>query len=382
MLEVRSEPDRGNAIPSPDELVARAASLVPVLRENAAQAEGLRRLTDATIRALQEAGLFRMLQPVARGGYGTDAATLSKVMTLIASGCASTTWVMSIYSSVAQLAELLSEEALVEIYADEDARIAGVFGKAGAVLEPVGGEYRVRGEGRWPFNSGCHHATWDLLRVTVEESDGARWPAFAAVPMSDLTICDDWDVMGAIGTGSSSVSCGALIIPAYRVARVPQDLRVVINSEISAAQSCALPLGMARHALEAFLKLARTSGINHLGYARMADAPVVQAAVARAAVDIKLIEAFQQSVLTARTGGAAPDPGEAAVLSIGSVRCLELARGVIESLFALAPSTEIHRTKSLQRLLRDVHVFEHQHAASPFINYELYGRRFLASWTN
>jgi hypothetical protein len=29
-----------------------------------------------------------------------------------------------------------------------------------------------------------------------------------------------------------------------------------------------------------------------------------------------------------------------------------------------------------------VHVFEHQHAASPFINYELYGRRFLASWTN
>jgi alkylation response protein AidB-like acyl-CoA dehydrogenase len=352
------------------------------LRENAAQAEGLRRLTDATIRALQEAGLFRMLQPVARGGYGTDAATLSKVMTLIASGCASTTWVMSIYSSVAQLAELLSEEALVEIYADEDARIAGVFGKAGAVLEPVGGEYRVRGEGRWPFNSGCHHATWDLLRVTVEESDGARWPAFAAVPMSDLTICDDWDVMGAIGTGSSSVSCGALIIPAYRVARVPQDLRVVINSEISAAQSCALPLGMARHALEAFLKLARTSGINHLGYARMADAPVVQAAVARAAVDIKLIEAFQQSVLTARTGGAAPDPGEAAVLSIGSVRCLELARGVIESLFALAPSTEIHRTKSLQRLLRDVHVFEHQHAASPFINYELYGRRFLASWTN
>jgi alkylation response protein AidB-like acyl-CoA dehydrogenase len=114
----------------------------------------------------------------------------------------------------------------------------------------------------------------------------------------------------------------------------------------------------------------------------MADAPVVQAAVARAAVDIKLIEAFQQSVLTARTGGAAPDPGEAAVLSIGSVRCLELARGVIESLFALAPSTEIHRTKSLQRLLRDVHVFEHQHAASPFINYELYGRRFLASWTN
>ncbi len=215
--------------------------------------------------------------------------------------------------------------------------------------------------------------------MTVEEPDGEIWPAFAAVPMSDLTIRDDWDVMGAMGTGSSSVSCGELIIPAYRLARVPQDLRALINSEISAAQSCTLPLGMARHALETFLELARTRGINHLGYARMADAPVVQTAVARAAVDIKLIEAFQQSSLAARTGGAVLDPGEAALLSIGSVRCFELARGVIESLFALAPSTEIHRTKSLQRLLRDVHVFEHQHAASPFINYELYGRRFFAS---
>lgn len=206
--------------PSPGELLGRAAALVPLLRENAVKAEQLRRLPDVTIRAVEEAGLFRMLQPVVRGGYGTDAATLSKVMTLIASGCASTTWVMSIYSSVAQ---------------------------------------------------------------------------------------------------------------------------------------------------------------HHLGYARMADAPVVQAAVARAAVDIKLIESFQQYVLSARTGGAVADPSEAAVLSLGSVRCLELARGIIERLFSLAPSTEIHRTKSLQRLLRDVHVFEHRHAASPFINYELHGRRFFAS---
>jgi hypothetical protein len=42
---------------------------------------------------------------------------------------------MSIYSSVAQLAELLSEKTLAEIYVDEHARIAGVFGKSGAVLE-------------------------------------------------------------------------------------------------------------------------------------------------------------------------------------------------------------------------------------------------------
>jgi hypothetical protein len=60
------------------------------------------------------------------------------------------------------------------------------------------------------------------------------------------------------------------------------------------------------------------------------------------------------------------------------VRCFELARGVIESLLALAPSTEIHRSGALHRLLRNVHVFQHQHTMAPFINYEQYGRNFFA----
>jgi 3-hydroxy-9,10-secoandrosta-1,3,5(10)-triene-9,17-dione monooxygenase len=363
----------------PGELIGRAASLVPRLRNNAAQTEQSRCLPADSIRALEEAGMFRMLQPAKRGGYGTDPATLSRVMTTIASGCASTTWVMMIYSAVAQLAELLGEEALAEIYAGAHPRMAGVFGRAGAVVGRVEGGFRVRDGGLWPFNSGCRHATWDLLRLTVKEHDGSTWAAFAAVPMSELTICDDWDVMGATGTGSNSVSCGDLFIPEHRVARVPQDLRGVIRSDLAAATSCALPSGMARHALEVFIELARTRGINHLGYARMGDAAIVQSAVAMATVDIKLIESYQQWALSTFKAGADVDPQDAAIMSIGPVRCFELARGVVERLFALCPSTEIHRTKPIQRLLRDIHVFEHQHAASPYINYELYGRKFFAS---
>jgi 3-hydroxy-9,10-secoandrosta-1,3,5(10)-triene-9,17-dione monooxygenase len=379
MFDANTKPDGKAAVPSPRWLTERAASLVPLLRQNATKGEQLRRLPDGTVRALEEAGLFRMLQPINRGGYGTDAITVSQVLTLIAGGCASTAWVMMIYSAVASLAELLSEDTLCEIYADRHPKIAGVFGRSGAVIYRIEGGFRVRDAGRWPFNSGCHHATWDLLRLTVEEPDGSTWPAFAAVPMSELTICDDWEVMGAMGTGSSSVACGELFIPEKRVARVPKDLRGVIRSDISAAQNCALPLGMARYALEAFLDLARTRGINHLGYARMADAPVVQSAVARAAVDIKLIETYQEWVLSAFAGGTDINPQDAALQSIGPVRCFEFARGVVERLFALCPSTEIHRTKPIQRLLRDMHVFEHQHALTPFINYELYGRRLLTS---
>jgi alkylation response protein AidB-like acyl-CoA dehydrogenase len=372
-------PVRAAALPSPEELIARANAMVPLLRENGLETERLRRLPETTILELEDAGIFSMLQPTNRGGLGTDVGTISRVMTTIASGCASTTWVLSIYSSVAQLAELLSEEALTEIYAGTHPRIAGVFGKAGAVLERTPGGFRVRGAGHWPFNSGCRHADWDLLRVTVDEGDGSSSPAFVAVPMTDLIMCDDWDVMGAMGTGSNSVMCRDLFIPEHRLARVPPDIRSVMRADLAAATSCALPLGMARHALNAFAELARTRGINHLGYARMGDAPVVQAAFAAATADVQLIECYQQWVLSPFTGGPPMSEQEAATVSIGSVRCFELTRAIVERLLALAPSTEIQLTRPIQRLLRDIHVFEHQHAATPFINYEMYGRRFFSS---
>lgn len=379
MLEMTSQVRDDLAAPSSEELIARALSLVPLLRENGPRTEQLRCLPEESIYALEEAGLFRMFWPAARGGYEPDASTIAQVMTAIASGCASTSWVMSIYSSVGQLAELLSEEALAEIYAGPHPKIAGVFGRAGATVERVGGGFRVRDSGHWPFNSGCRHAGWDLLKMMVEEPDGSTWPAFAAVPMADLILCDDWDVMGAMGTGSNSVRCGELFIPEYRLAAVPRDMRGVFRADVSAGTNCALPLGMARHAVEAFVELARTSGLNHLGYAKMGDAPVVQAALAAAKVDVKLIECYQQWVLSPYTGGPPIDPGDAPVMAIGSVRCFELTRALIERLLDLCPSSEIQRSKPIQRLLRDIHVFEHQHAASPFANYELFGRRFFTA---
>ena len=45
-----------------EELVARAASLVPALRERTAEADNLRRVPDANVAALRQAGLFRVLQ--------------------------------------------------------------------------------------------------------------------------------------------------------------------------------------------------------------------------------------------------------------------------------------------------------------------------------
>jgi alkylation response protein AidB-like acyl-CoA dehydrogenase len=185
--------------------------------------------------------------------------------------------------------------------------------------------------------------------------------------------------MGALGTGSNGVTCGAIFVPAHRVGRIGADVRLFTRPDLSAAQGVAMPLGMARYALESFLELAQTRGINHLAYEKMADAPVVHDAVARAAAAIALIEAFQHWVLSTLDPATGRPGIDTALISAGGVRCWQLAREVIEILYALCPSTEIHLTSPIQRLLRDVHVFQHQHAMAPFIAFELYGRKLCAS---
>lgn len=372
-FSVQQSQDSTTAV-APAELIRRAESLVGLLRANAEEAERLRHLPDESVRAVEEAGLFRMLQPVNRGGFGTPAVMVAKAMTIIASGCPSTAWVMQIYCGISRLAEILPEQALAEVYAHPHPKIAGSFAKAGATAVPVEGGFRIRGGGRWGFNSGCYHAGWDLLRLQIDETGGSTSDAFCLIPMSELTICDDWKVMGGSGTGSDSVECGDLFIPEHRVSRsTTQAFESLRGGELSFAFTAMLPLGMARYALETFLELAKSRGITMLGYERMTDAPLVQVAVATAHLNIKLIEAYQHWILSSLQPGA--DPIDDPMLpGAGGAACYRLARQAIESVYEVCPTDEIRLERPLQRLLRDLHAFTHQGAMAPYVNYEKYGR--------
>jgi alkylation response protein AidB-like acyl-CoA dehydrogenase len=89
-----------------EELITRVQSLIPLLRSNANVADRLGHVPDENVRAIEEAGLLRMLMPVNRDGYWTDAARAATAMTHIASGCPSTAWVLQIYSGIGRMAEV------------------------------------------------------------------------------------------------------------------------------------------------------------------------------------------------------------------------------------------------------------------------------------
>jgi len=81
------------AIPSRQTLVERARALIPTLKARSEAAIAARCLPPETIRDLQDAGFFRVLQPRRYGGYEHDPQVFYDIQMTLAEGCMSTAWV-------------------------------------------------------------------------------------------------------------------------------------------------------------------------------------------------------------------------------------------------------------------------------------------------
>jgi alkylation response protein AidB-like acyl-CoA dehydrogenase len=77
---------------------------------------------------------------------------------------------------------------------------------------PVEGGYQV--SGRWAFASGIRHAQW-VSATTRVVGDGAAAPTLRRVvmPVAEVHIHDNWQVMGLQGTGSCDFSVTDLFVP-------------------------------------------------------------------------------------------------------------------------------------------------------------------------
>src|SRR6186713_420702 len=197
-------------------LVERAASLMPMLQEQAAAAEQARRVSDASFDALSKAGVFLMTAPKKYGGDEADFQTQSEVLAQLARGCPSTSWVATIFSAMSWLAGTYPDEAQEEIFADGDPRISGVFSPTGTAVRKDGG-FVVNG--RWGFNTGGQGSRWTVLNTILTEGDGL--PLCVLARTADLDRLDDWNASGMAGTGSHTVVAKDVFVPGYRAVPLP-----------------------------------------------------------------------------------------------------------------------------------------------------------------
>src|SRR5690242_6484354 len=196
------------------DLLDRARSMAPALRERAFAAENARRVPEETMRELKQAGLFRALQPKAYGGFEIDPQVFLEIGMIIGSASPSTGWVYSVVGVHNWQLALMPKQAQDDVWGeDQDTLISSSYTPRGQI-EIVDGGYRVNG--RWSFSSGCDHSQWVILGGVATEPDGTIRRLCFLLPRSDYRIDDVWHVIGLRATGSNDIVVEDAFVPEYR----------------------------------------------------------------------------------------------------------------------------------------------------------------------
>ena len=351
------------------ETLARAEALVPALAGRAAATEALRSLPGETIADMRAAGLHAMGKPRRLGGGELPLDATVRIVATLARGCASTAWVSGVYADHATIVGMMDPRVADEVWADDpDAVISAGFFPSGT-NEPEGDGWRLTG--RWGFASGCDHARWVFLGSIVARDGEAPEPRLCLVPIDEVEIDDDWEVMGLAGTGSKTVVADRVFAPEYRTiplrlasggweARgrpdVPPLYRLPHVTTIP-FHFCATALGAAESLLADVT--ADIAGRHSFG-AAVAEYASMQMRIAAASAEIDcarmLIERDTGEAMAAMRDGRPLTLAERARNRRDMAFAAQLCRGAAERLFEAGGARSVYSDSIPQRRFRDVRV--------------------------
>lgn len=383
--------------PRPD-LVRRAADLGDLIRKHASWSEENRELHPEVVDALTESDLLKMRIPARYGGSVPDLRTVVDVVAELARADGSVGWSCVSFTMASWLSSLVPDETQDEIWADPDVRFCGSV-ELNGVAEPTDGGYVLNG--RWHFNTGSPHATWDAHFAVLKNRDGTAEPALAVVPVSSLTLIDDWHTSGLRGTGSRTSVANDLFVPeGWLVRMLPMaiegKLETKRNAEYQAwhvpfmqmaiTVASAPALGMARAALESFLEWVPNRKITYTHYARQSEAPVTHLQLGEA---IQLISEAEFHVhriadrLEAKAAaGEAWTNEEKAIARMDAGAAVGRAKQAVDILANAAGASSIYTHVPLQRIQRDIGALHHHAIMYPNTNLETLGRVTLGMEPN
>jgi resorcinol 4-hydroxylase (FADH2) len=352
-----------------DEASRRAAALVPMLRDRAAEGEALRRLPDLTAADMVASRLLNLCQPARFGGSEQGWDVLCETLIELARGDGSQAWVASVYAAMAYQTALFENTAQHDVWdRDPNTLIAGSLVPVGNRIEKVHGGYRL--SGRWPFNSGVHHAGWLILGDLADAGGGKPEHVYFLVPASDYAIEDDWFAVGLAGTGSSTVIVKEAFVPAHRIllnremnegkapgARVnPYPLYRMPLFGFAQLVLAAVPVGVAAGMVDDLKVLIRAkSG----GSAPPAGADLLHARLAEAAAEAHaatlLLRDASHHVMKKLTDGGKLDDADAGLAMRDSGYALRLAKQAATRIFEATGAHGLYLGNAIQRGYRDVH---------------------------
>ena len=361
-------PDRGTISVTREEMLRRAEALAPVLRARSAACEAARRCPDETMADFDAAGFLRICQPARFGGLELGWDVLCEVGQILARGCGAQAWVSTVMGDHAQIASGLPIEAQEEIWGkNPGARLCASFPPIGVARSVPGG---VRFSGKHGFSSGIDHAQWALPGGTIVDGALKGERCLFLVPISDVTVVDDWHVMGMAGTGSKSFTVEDVFVPEHRILRY-SDLEAATGPGNKAHQSsifrmphgglatsafACVAVGIAEGFLEEYIALTKKRVSRGLQVAEQAG---TQISLAAAAAEIEAAALLYMAPV--REARAMLERGETVPPHYrmrgkrNSTYAARTALSAVERLFYAAGSRVLFEGNALQRAYRDLH---------------------------
>jgi 3-hydroxy-9,10-secoandrosta-1,3,5(10)-triene-9,17-dione monooxygenase len=346
--------------------------LVPQIRERGEEGERLRVVPEASIKDLESAGFFKMLQPKRYDGLESDPIDFFTAVKEIASADGATGWVSSVVGVHPWQIALFADEAQQAVWGDDsNTRASSSYAPTGKAKLTEGG-YRL--SGRWSFSSGCDHASWVLLGGLVFNDEGqvVDFKTFL-LPRKDYTIEDVWQVVGLSGTGSNDIVVDDVFVPdAFTLSMGETGQCRGPGQAVNTSNLYKLPfhsvftstittpiIGMAAGAYAEHVEMQRKRvRAAYLGE-KAVDDPFANVRIARASSEIDAAWALLMNNL--REEQAYVERGEAIPLQLrlrvrrDQVIGTERAISAIDTLFESSGGRALAKGTYLQRAWRDAH---------------------------
>jgi alkylation response protein AidB-like acyl-CoA dehydrogenase len=361
-------------------------SVASIIDEHVETIERERLLPTAVASALIDAGAFRMLVPRSLGGDELDPLTVCAVVEELSIRDGAVGWCAMIGACNGLFGGLLPRAGAAEIYADRDVVLAGQFRLSGTAVQVDGG-YRVTG--RWPFASGIMHSQWLMGGCQIVEPSGAGTGAakLMFMPRSDATVVDTWHVGGLRGTGSHDFEVKDVFVPASRTvsfADPPVEagpLYSLPSIAMFATMIASVPLGIARHAIEAFKQL---GGVKKPTFSQglLRDGAVAQSHLGEAEAFLRAGRAFLFESL--RSAWQVAQRGERltwhdrGLLWLSATQAVTQALHAVDLVYRAGGAASVYTSTQLERCLRDIRTAS-QHVTVMATNYEVAGQFFFGA---
>ena len=370
------------------EIKSKTRAIIPILRKNASKCDSLGKLNGDVLRAMDDAGIWKMAIPEEFGGYGPlPARDIFEIITEVGRGNASAAW-CAIISLLAAGSppKMFSDDICRKLFAVE--HVGPLFSGASfntsyAVGEArkVEGGYMVKGS--WGFSSNIRISAWQMAGATVYDEE--RRPCdriIAYIPSARLKVADDWRVEGMRATSSNTAYTEEEVF-------VPDHFTYLFDNEVdraapeeedgefkSASASntpdntilgglCAVAVGGAYGALEVFMNKAGKRKPLWQPYPTILAMPTTHVTIAKVRAIISFCEAAMHRVFDMEEGivagfrhsheAAERQSGPADVVYTACYAVNALSRA-IEDLQSLIGASSAATTDDIGRFARDIKV--------------------------